>query len=54
MCLSCRERVASKFLFQVKFASDFGWIAQLVEQRIEDPCVIGSIPILAILSVLCD
>lgn len=26
-----------------------GRIAQLVEQRIEDPCVVGSIPALAIL-----
>ena len=25
----------------------FGWIAQLVEQRIENPCVAGSIPALA-------
>ena len=28
------------------FPDQYGWIAQLVERRTEDPCVTGSIPVL--------
>jgi hypothetical protein len=36
--------------FSVLFIISFGQIAQSVEQRTENPCVAGSIPVLAIFS----
>ena len=41
------ERPEPKSLWPVQFVQNLGQVAQLVEQRTENPCVGGSIPPLA-------
>ena len=50
---SFKESIAKKALTQYVFSYIFcGQIAQTVEQRTENPCVAGSIPVLATSSLL--
>ena len=41
----CLAKVGAARSLEGRFGN--GWIAQLVEQRTENPCVVGSIPSLA-------
>src|SRR6266498_4649263 len=38
------DKRGSRFEFCMRLAPGVGWVAQLVEQRTENPCVGGSIP----------